>query len=178
MVTFSHRMLPRYAQSCQNYKMTAQGETTRTDKLDDIDRTLITALQNDGRLGYAELGQLVGLTPGGARRRVVRLEERGILQVVGVTDPLKLGYQNMAMLGVVVDGDIEATADAIGEIDGVIYVVIGAGTFDLLVEVIAEDSPALFDIIGKRIRGLPGVAKTETFTYYSIHTHRFTWGTR
>lgn len=158
--------------------MTQLGDTSNTDKLDAIDRTLISALQSDGRLGYAELGQLVGLTPGGARRRVVRLEERRVIQVVGVTDPLKLGYRNMAMLGVVVDGDIEATADAIGEIDGVIYIVIGAGTFDLLVEVIAEDNSALFDIIGKRIRGVPGVKKTETFTYYSIHTHRFKWGTR
>jgi Lrp/AsnC family transcriptional regulator for asnA, asnC and gidA len=108
----------------------------------------------------------------------MRLEERNVLQVVGVTDPLKLGYRNMAMLGIVVDGDIEATADAIGEIDGVIYLVIGAGTFDLLVEVVAEDASALFDVIGKQIRAVPGVTRTETFTYYSIHTHRFTWGTR
>jgi Lrp/AsnC family transcriptional regulator, regulator for asnA, asnC and gidA len=146
------------------------------DKLDDIDRTLLAALQKDGRLGYAELGQLVGLTPGGARRRVVRLEERNILQVIGVTDPLKLGYNNMAMLGVVVEGDIETAADALSEIPEVIYVVIGAGTYDLMVEVIAEDSARMFDVVGKRIRDIPGVARVETFTYYSIHTHRFTWG--
>jgi len=158
--------------------MTINADHTRDDKLDTTDRALITALQGDGRLGYAELGDLVGLTPGGARRRVVRLQERGILQIVGVTDPLKLGYQQMAMLGIEVTGDVAETAAALGEIENVVYVVTGAGSFDILVEVIAEDSDALFDVITRQVRRVPGVGRTETFTYYAIHTHRFGWGTR
>lgn len=153
-------------------------ESTLDDGLDSIDRSLIVALQHDGRLTYAELGELVGLSSGGARLRVLRLQERGILQVVGVTDPLKLGYERMAMIGIEVDGDIRAVADTIGAIDGVIYLVLAAGTFDLLVEVIAADSEALFELINERIRAVPGVAKAQTFSYYSIHTHRFTWGPR
>lgn len=148
------------------------------DGLDSIDRALIVALQEDGRLTYAELGDLVGLSSGGARLRVLRLQERGILQVVGVTDPLKLGYERMAMIGIEVDGDIRAVADAIGAIDGVIYLVLAAGTFDILVEVIAVDADALFELINERIRAVPGVSKAQTFSYYSIHTHRFTWGPR
>ncbi len=148
------------------------------DGLDAIDRALIVALQEDGRLTYAELGELIGLSSGGARLRVLRLQERGILQVVGVTDPLKLGYERMAMIGIAVDGDIRAVADEIGAIDGVIYLVIAAGTFDLLVEVIAVDADALFELINERIRRVPGVASAQTFSYYSIHTHRFTWGPR
>ena len=158
--------------------MTNSVEAYKDDRLDAVDRTLIAALQEDGRLGYAELGELVGLTAGGARRRVVRLQERGILQIVGVTDPLKLGYQSMAMLSIVVEGDVSEVADALGAIEGVIYVVVGAGSVDLLVEVIAEDQEALFDLISRRIRRVPGVIRTETFSYYSIHTHRFAWGTR
>jgi Lrp/AsnC family transcriptional regulator for asnA, asnC and gidA len=160
------------------HDMTINGDHNRDDKLDTTDRTLITALQRDGRLGYAELGELVGLTPGGARRRVVRLQERGVLQIVGVTDPLKLGYRHMAMLGIEVVGDVAETADAIGEIEDVVYVVTGAGAFDILVEVIAEDADQLFDVITRKVRRVPGVARTETFTYYAIHTHRFGWGTR
>ena len=94
-------------------------------ELDSVDRTLIAALQRDGRMGYAEMAGLVGLTAGGARRRVVRLQERGLLQVVGVTDPLKLGYRSMAMLSIVADGDVAEIADAIANVDDVIYVVIG-----------------------------------------------------
>ncbi|WP_416443122.1 Lrp/AsnC family transcriptional regulator [Leucobacter sp. HNU] len=148
------------------------------DDLDDIDRALLTALQEDGRLGYAELGQLVGLTAGGARKRVMRLEDRGTLQIVGVTNPLRLGYRSMAMVGVVADGDLEVVAEALSEIENVIYVVLAAGRYDLLVEVIAEDQEALFELINRRIRPIPGVSRAETFTYYGIRTHRFGWGAR
>lgn len=148
------------------------------DDLDDIDRALLTALQEDGRLGYAELGQLVGLTAGGARKRVMRLEDRGTLQIVGVTNPLRLGYRSMAMVGIVADGDLEVVAEALSEIENVIYVVLAAGRYDLLVEVIAEDQEALFELINRRIRPTPGVSRAETFTYYGIRTHRFGWGAR
>ncbi|WP_350347736.1 Lrp/AsnC family transcriptional regulator [Agromyces sp. G08B096] len=147
------------------------------DDLDDLDRALITALQEDGRLGYAELGALVGLTAGGARKRVKRLEDRGVIQIVGVTDPLRLGYQSMAMIGIVSDRDPEEVAAAINEIDDVIYVVLVAGRYDLLVEVIAADRDALFELVNRKLRTIPGVSRAETFTYYGIRTHRFGWGT-
>ncbi|MHA3685381.1 Lrp/AsnC family transcriptional regulator [Leucobacter sp. HY1908] len=146
--------------------------------LDDVDRALISALQEDGRLSYAELAGLAGLTPGGVRKRVMRLEEQGVVQVVGVTDPLRLGYRSMAMLGIVVQGDVELVADAVSELPGVIYVVFTAGQFDLMVEVIAEDQDALFRVINRDVRAIDGVARIESFPYFSIRTHRFGWGTR
>lgn len=146
-------------------------------ELDEIDRKLLAALQRDGRCGYAELGELVGLTAGGARRRVMRLEERGVVQVVGVTDPLRLGYRSMAMVGVVASGDIERIADELNDIPNVVYVVLSAGQFDLLVEVIAEDQEKLFQVINRQVRAVEGVLRAETFTYYSIRTHRFGWDT-
>jgi Lrp/AsnC family transcriptional regulator, regulator for asnA, asnC and gidA len=146
--------------------------------LDEVDRALIGALQQDGRLTYADLGKLVGLSPGGARLRVRRLEERNVLEVVAVTDPLMLGYERMSMLGISIDGDVRAAADAIGVLDEVIYLVIGAGTFDLMVEVIAANADALFTLINDHIRRVPGVTRCETFSYYEIHTQLFVWGTR
>lgn len=147
-------------------------------ELDDIDRALIVALQLDGRLTYAELGERVGLSAGGARLRVLRLEERGVLQVIGVTDPLRLGYERMAMVGVTVQGDAREIADRIGELDGVIYLVLGTGPYDLLVELIAPTSEALFDSINTGVRGVPGVVGVQTFDYHAIHTHRFIWRPR
>ncbi|HWM35262.1 MAG TPA: AsnC family transcriptional regulator [Pseudolysinimonas sp.] len=147
-------------------------------ELDDIDRALIVALQLDGRLTYAELGERVGLSAGGARLRVLRLEERGVLQVVGVTDPLRLGYERMAMVGVSVQGDVRAIADRLGDLDGVIYLVLGTGPYDLLVEIIAPTAEALFDTINTGIRGVPGVLGVQTFDYHEIHTHRFIWRPR
>ncbi|HET7900666.1 MAG TPA: Lrp/AsnC ligand binding domain-containing protein [Candidatus Nanopelagicales bacterium] len=150
----------------------------RVDDLDDLDRRLVALLQADGRASYADLGEAVGLSPAGARLRVLRLQERGVLQIVAVTDPLALGYGQMAQIGIVVDSDVRAVADAMAAIDEVIYVVLTAGSFDLMVEVVATDSDALLVIVNDRIRPVPGVARAETFPYYGIHTHRFTWGVR
>jgi Lrp/AsnC family transcriptional regulator, regulator for asnA, asnC and gidA len=148
------------------------------DDLDEIDRALIVALQLDGRATYAELGEKVGLSQGGARLRVLRLEERGILQVIGVTDPLRLGYDRMAMVGVTVQGDVTPVADAIGALDGVIYLVVGTGPYDLLVEILAADADQLFALVNDGIRAIPGVVSLQTFDYHSIHTHRFIWRPR
>lgn len=145
-------------------------------ELDDLDRKLVAALQEDGRYGYAELGELVGLTAGGARRRVMRLEDRGVLQIVGVTDPMRLGYKSMAMVGVVASGDVDVLADELSENSSVVYVVLAAGQFDLLVEVLAKDQSEMFQVINSTIRKHPGVLRAEIFTYYSIRTHRFGWG--
>jgi Lrp/AsnC family transcriptional regulator, regulator for asnA, asnC and gidA len=156
----------------------SENDSEHVEDLDEIDRALITALQNDGRLGYAELGALVGLTAGGARKRVKRLEDRQIIQVVAVTDPLRLGYQSMAMVGIVATGDVEEIARLAGEINEVIYTVLTAGRYDLLVEVIGADQADLFETINRKLRSIPGVARAETFTYYGIRTHRFGWGTK
>lgn len=146
--------------------------------LDDIDRHLIDALQRDGRFTYADLAELVGLSPAATRLRVQRLLDAGVVQVVGVTDPLALGYPVMAALGVRVERNVRAVADRIADIKGVIYVVFTSGSFDLLVEVLCEDSARLLQVIDDEIRSIDDVRTVESFTYFGIHTHRFVWGTR
>ena len=106
-----------------------------TTPLDDTDRRLIEALQHDGRASYADLAELVSLSPAATRLRVQRLLDAGVVKVVGVTDPLALGYPVMAALGVRVERNVREVADRIADIAGVIYVVFTSGSFDLLVEV-------------------------------------------
>lgn len=147
-------------------------------QLDAIDHTLIGALQRDGRASYADLADKVGLSPAATRIRVQRLLDSGVVRVVGVTDPLALGYPVMAALGVRVESNVRQVADDIAAIDGVIYVVFTSGSFDLLVEVLGEDSAALLAVIDDKIRRITGVRSVESFTYFGIHTHRFVWGAR
>ena len=111
--------------------------------LDDTDKAIIAELQADGRIAYSDLAPRIGLSPAATRQRVQRLLDAGVVNVVGVTDPLALGYPAMAMLGIQVDGDVVRIADAVAEIVGVIYVVLSSGSFDLLVEVIMEDTGTL-----------------------------------
>ena len=144
--------------------------------IDAIDRAIIRQLQVDGRASYADLAAVVGLSAPAVRQRMQRLMETGLLQVVAVTDPLKLGLPVMAMVGIEVDGDIRAVADAVGAIDKVIYVVLTSGSFDLFAEVVCADMDQLFEVVNDRLKSIDGVKATESFVYFDIHTHRFNWG--
>jgi Lrp/AsnC family transcriptional regulator, regulator for asnA, asnC and gidA len=145
--------------------------------LDDISKRIIEQLQADGRQSYAAIGKAVGLSEAAVRQRVQRLQEAGVMQIVAVTDPLTLGFRRQAMIGLKCDGDLMKVADdlvAMGEID---YVVITAGSFDLLLEVVCEDDDHLLEILS-RVRGVPSVTSTETLVYLKLRKQTYTWGTR
>ena len=144
--------------------------------LDKVDRAIIEQLQADGRSPYTKLSAAVGLSEAAVRQRVQRLLEAGVMQVVAVTDPLQLGYRRMAMIGVTAEGDLTALADKISAIAEVAYVVITAGSFDLLVEAVVEDDERLLDLVNDRLRALPGVRTTETFIYLRIQKQSYAWG--
>jgi Lrp/AsnC family transcriptional regulator for asnA, asnC and gidA len=144
--------------------------------IDGIDRAIIRQLQVDGRASYADLAGEVGLSAPAVRQRMQRLMETGLLQVVAVTDPLKLGLPVMALVGIAVDGDMRAVADKVGAIDEVIYVVLTSGSFDLFAEVVCADMDQLFAVVNDRLKQVDGVRETESFVYFDIHTHRFNWG--
>ena len=148
--------------------------TTRID-LDATDKTIIRELQRDGRISYADLAPIAGLSAPATRQRVQRLMDSGLLQVVAVTDPLALGLPVMAMVGISVEGDIRAVADTIAKVHNVIYVVLTSGSFDLFAEVVCADMNELFTVVNDHIKSLPSVRMTESFVYFDIHTHRFTW---
>ena len=151
---------------------------TKVNALDDVSKAIIEQLQQDGRRPYATIGKAVGLSEAAVRQRVSRLLETGVMQIVAVTDPMQVGFSREAMIGVEIDGDIEAVADIIAEMEEVDYVVITAGSFDILLEVVCEDDEALLEVINRKIRTLPGVRRTETFMYLKLRKQIYTWGTR
>lgn len=139
-----------------------------TPPLDETSQAIIAELSAEGRRPYATIGKAVGLSETAVRQRVQRLVETGVLQIVAVTDPLKLGMTRQAMIGIKAEGDLQTIADALAAMDEVAYVVITAGTFDILVEVICEDDERLFAILNEQVRTLPGVVATETFVYLKV----------
>jgi len=150
----------------------------RPSQLDEVSKAIIEQLQQDGRRSYAAIGKVVGLSEAAVRQRVQRLIESGVMQVVAVTDPLELGFARQAMVGVRVTGTLEPVADQIAELDEVDYVVITAGSFDLLVEVVCESDEHLLELISERIRAIDGVASTETFMYLRLRKQTYSWGVR
>lgn len=146
--------------------------------LDDVSKRIIEQLQEDGRRSYAAISKTVGLSEAAVRQRVSRLLDSGIIQIVAVTDPMQVGFSRQAMVGVVSSGDLEALAEQLSALPEADYVVITAGGFDALVEVVCEDDNALLDLVNKKIRNLPGVLRTETFVYLKLNKQTYTWGTR
>ena len=147
-------------------------------ELDDTDKAIIRALQLDGRAPYSKLGPQVGLSQAAVRQRVQRLIDRGVMQVVAVTDPATLGFAVQAMVAISVAGDVRKVAAALEGLEEVEYVVITAGRFDLLVEVVCTDQRHLLDLVNDRIRAIKGVTKTEVFTYMSLVKQTYSWGVR
>jgi Lrp/AsnC family transcriptional regulator, regulator for asnA, asnC and gidA len=145
--------------------------------LDDLSKQIIEQLQQDGRRSYAAIGKAVGLSEAAVRQRVQRLVEVGAMQIVAVTDPMTLGFPRQAMVGIRCGGDLERVAADLSGMDKIDYVVITAGSFDLLIEVVCEDDDQLLEILG-RIRGIPSVTGTETFVYLKLCKQTYSWGTR
>jgi Lrp/AsnC family transcriptional regulator, regulator for asnA, asnC and gidA len=145
--------------------------------LDDVSKQIVEQLQQDGRRSYAAIGKAVGLSEAAVRQRVQRLLEGGAMQIVAVTDPMTLGFRRQAMIGVRCGGDLERVADQLACLDEIDYVVITAGSFDLLIEVVCEDDDQLLEIL-TRVRSIPSVSTTETLVYLKLRKQTYSWGTR
>lgn len=144
--------------------------------LDDVNRGIIQALQADGRRSYAAIATEVGLSEAAVRQRVQRLLDAGVMQIVAVTDPLQLGFARQAMVGVRADGDLREVADKLAALPEVDYVVVTAGSFDLLVEVVCNDDEHLLALLNDSVRSVPGVRDCETFVYLKLAKQTYTWG--
>jgi len=146
--------------------------------LEDVNKRLIELLQRDGRMSYASMAKIVGLSEAAVRQRVQRLLDHGVMQIVAVTDPLTLGFARQVMIGVKVEGDLRPVAKALASVPEIDYVVICAGGYDLLVELVCTDDEHLLDLINDTVRSIPGVTATETFVYLKLAKQTYAWGTR
>lgn len=145
--------------------------------LDDTDKAIIRHLQEDGRMSYADLAPLIGLSPAATRQRVRHLVETGVMQIVAVTDPTSLGFDIQAMVGIKVVGDLEGVARRMRAIPEVEYLVITSGRFDLLAEIVATSSEDYLSTLNA-IRSVEGVQTSEAFTYLRLEKQSYDWGVR
>ena len=146
--------------------------------LDSISKAIIEQLQADGRRAYARIATAVGLSEAAVRQRVARLIEAGVMQIVAVTNPLQLGFSRQAMIGIKAEGNLDPVVAALQAMDEVDYLVITAGSFDILVEVVCTDDDHLLNLLNRDIRMIPGVRATESFVYLKLAKQTYHWGTR
>jgi Lrp/AsnC family transcriptional regulator, regulator for asnA, asnC and gidA len=152
-----------------------RGAVSASPHLDGIDQRLIEALQQNGREPFRRIAAEVGVSEATIRARYQKLCDDNILQVTGVTNPLGLGFDAQAMVGIRTSGSPEPVAEAIAQWEEADYVVITAGQFDVLVELICADRRQLLDVTN-RIRSLDGVATTESFLYLELRKQLYDWG--
>ena len=145
---------------------------------DDVSKQIIQQLQEDGRRPYATIGKAIGLSEAAVRQRVQKLIETGVMQIVAVTDPTLVGFDRQAMVAISATGDIEAVAAELAKLPEVVYIVVIAGSFDLLAEVVVSDDEHLLELLNGRIRTIDGVQRTETFLYLKLTKQTYDWGAR
>ena len=151
----------------------------RGDEVSPLDKRIIEHLQEDGRKPFTQIATELGVSEAAVRARTNRMVERGILQIVGVTDPLRLGFQQVAMIGIKCEANkLMQVADRLAEFPEVDYVIITAGSYDILIETVSEDNEALLRFLAERLRAIDGVRETETFVYLRMVKQTYQWGTR
>jgi len=173
----AHTPVTSLAQGARNRGQAARREPDNKIVLDSLSKQIIEQLQQDGRRSYAAIGKAVGLSEAAVRQRVQRMVDVGAMQIVAVTDPLSLGFPRQAMVGIRCGGDLERVAGHLAGMEEIDYVLITAGSFDILIELVCEDDDQLLEILG-RVRAIPSVTATETFVYLKLCKQTYSWGTR
>ena len=145
--------------------------------LDDTDRRIIAILQADGRRPYSQLAEHLGIPASSVRYRVRRLEENGVLQIVGIANPLTIGFDRFAMVGIKVrPGTAREVCRRLGELPETSYVIMTAGQYDVMAEVICRDTEHFTDLVNERMHHIDGITATESFFVLEVHKLAYGWG--
>ena len=143
--------------------------TLHYESLDEIDLNIIESLRKDGRIAFAQLAEQLGVSPGMIRQRYGRLVDQGFLKVVAITNPIRMGYKTMAMIGIRADGSrLLDVAAKISKLEEVIYLVISSGRFDIFAEVVCRDHEDLLRFITEKLSVIEGVRESESFMHLKI----------
>lgn len=142
---------------------------SKHDGLDSVDQYIIEAMRNDGRIAFAQIAQQLNVSPGMIRVRYNRLVEMGILKVVAVTNPLRMGYKTMAMIGIRTEGEkMLQVAEQVATFEEVIYLIVVSGRYDIIAEVVCRDHADLLRFLTEKLYKVQGVRESESFMHLKI----------
>lgn len=168
-MTKTNKMVDFYNEKLYHYDMVSTNSTAPTSALDDIDRQIIAALQADGREAFAQIAERLKVSPGMIRTRFNRLVEMGVLRVVAITNPLRMGFNTMALIGIKAEGErLMEVASQIAALTEVIYLIVVSGSYDIIVEVVCRDQDDLLQFLTERLYKIEGVRETESFIHLKI----------
>src|SRR3954453_9243307 len=137
-------------------------------RIDATSRRIIAVLQRDGRAPNTVIAREVGISEALVRARIQALTSSGILQIIGLTDPGNMGFGVMALIGVQASNDLNRIAELVSTWPETTYVVISAGSFDMLIELVCTDNKNLLRVV-ERLRAVGVARATGSFIYISRH---------
>ena len=146
--------------------------------LDQIDCQMIELLQKDGRIPNTDIAKEIGISEATVRSRLNRLIEEGYVQIVAVSNPIKLGFRIVGILRIKVDiTKIEKVTEELSKIKPIWFVVHATGDSDIYTEFVARSLDELNDIIFNKVYKIDGIVRTETSLILKYIKRRYDWGT-
>ncbi|HOA91488.1 MAG: Lrp/AsnC family transcriptional regulator [Bacillota bacterium] len=144
--------------------------------MDELDRKIVAILQEDGRTPYTTIADNLGVAEGTIRKRVARLIDEGILQIVGIVDPRKVSQSTIAIVGIQTEGEpVNNIVEKLAKLDEVRYIGVCAGTYDLIVEIVVGSNEELFDVLTHKVRLVPGIKDSDTSLVMKVYKERYSW---
>lgn len=150
---------------------------SKKDRIDNTDRQIIKLLQKDGRLSNTFIGKKLGISEATVRNRLNRLINEDYIQIVAVSNPLKLGYEAVGILKISTDiKKIDLVIEALQDIKPVWFVVQTTGESDIHAEFVAPSIEALNSLIFEQIYKIDGVLSAETSLILNYLKREYDWG--
>lgn len=144
--------------------------------LDEFDRAIIRLLQQDGRMPFLTIANQLGLAEGTVRRRVAKLLDEGLLKIVGIANPFKVGLQTVAVVGLKVDRSrIEPVAKELSALTEVRYVALSTGNYDLVIEVVVASNDELLTFLVNKLSEIQGINNTGTSIVLKVAKEDLAW---
>lgn len=155
----------------------ASNDVKHPEHLDELDRKLIAALQVDGRMSFSELATRFDVPASSVRYRVQRLQDSGMFQIVGIANPLNIGFDRLAIVGIKCSaGTAPQVCEKLSEFQETSYVVLTSGSFDVMVEIVCRDIEHYTEFMFDHLQKIPGVENTESFLVLKAHKLAYGWG--
>lgn len=153
-------------------------QVTPTVSVDSVDEAIITILQDDGRASFTAIAKQLDISEGAVRNRVGQLIQSKVVRIIGVANPLALGYNAYAMVGLKVQPgrDPQETALYFRGFPEVTYITLVAGRFDLLLEVICRAHDDLTTFLRQHCYSRPDLSSVEPMVGLAMYKSMLKWG--
>ena len=144
--------------------------------LDATDREIIRALQGNGRTSNTEIGRALGLTETTIRKRIARLLDEGLVNIVAVPTPLAVGMTTSAIIGVSVQlGNLDRVSQELSRCPEVRYLGLSTGRYDIILEAFFSDSEHLLSFVSDKLGALSEVSSVETSIILRVDKFSYEW---